>query len=510
MRIATRMSLSMAVILGTVALGAAGAYRTVRNMQFDARVVNHTGIVRGATQRLVKLELAGRPNDVLVNKLDRLVAGLIRGDAELRLPPATDPEYREKMLAVEGAWKDLRRLILEARGKPGLAPRVVEASEAYFGLTNEAVFAAEAFSEAKVRRFLAGLVGVTLAIFVALGMVWWNLLSRVAAPLRRVARELRKVAERDVTVRIDVRSRDEIGAVAESANAMIETLRALVMEAADASQNLASVSEELSATTANIASSTEEISAQSRQVAQGAQEMHTTVEDVARNARKVSEATDAARQSATKGGQVISRAVEAMEQIARVVEHAATTVRALGGETEKIGTVVQLIEDIADQTNLLALNAAIEAARAGEHGRGFAVVADEVRKLAEKTVRATQEIGTTIQRIQHESRRAVGAIDEGMETVSQGRELGERAGRSISEIKEVVADAAEQAVQIAAATEQLSATIREMAANMDEIAKGVAQTMEASSEVAATAETVAEQADDLRRLTAEFRTAEGS
>ncbi len=506
MRIAVRMSISMGVILGAVALGVGGAYRNVRDMQFDARVVNHTGIVRGATQRLVKLELAGRPSDELVGKLDRLVAGLIRGDQGLGLPAARDPVYREKMLRVEKAWKDLKALLLRARSEPGLAGAVLETSEAYFGLTNEAVFAAEAFSERKVRRFLVSLGAVTAVVFGAVVAVWWTLLARVAAPLRRLAAELRKVADKDVTVKLEVPGHDEIGDLAESANAMIETLRNLVAEASDASQSLASVSEELSATTAHIAASTEEISAQSRQVAQGAQEMNTTVQDVARNTRAVSDATDAAKRSATEGGEVITRTVEAMTRIARVVEHAAATVKSLGQEAEKIGTVIQLIEDIADQTNLLALNAAIEAARAGEHGRGFAVVADEVRKLAEKTVKATQEIAGTISRIQQESRRAVGAIDEGMDTVSEGRRLGEQAGRSILEIERVVADAAGQAEQIAAATEQLSATIREMAANMEEIAKGVEQTMQASSEVAATAETVAAQADDLRRLTAEFRT----
>jgi len=506
--IATRVSLSMGVIVVAVVLGAGGAYRQVRSMEYDGRVVNHTGIVRGATQRLVKLELAGRPNDKLMAKLDRLVAGLIDGDEELRLPRATDSAYREKMIAVREAWKRLRQTVLRARSDPSLRARLVDDSERYFGLTNEAVFAAERFSRAKVTWFLVALSVVTLSILAAVGVVWRTLLVKVAAPLRHVADRLQRVAERDVTVRLDVGGDDdEIAEVAASANAMIETLRTLVVQASEGSQELASISEELLATTSHIASSTEEISAQSREVAGGAQEMRTTVQEVARNARLVSEATEGARSSATQGGEVIGETVEAMNEIARVVEHAASTVRTLGEETRRIGNIVRLIQEIADQTNLLALNAAIEAARAGDHGKGFAVVAAEVRELAGKTVKATQEIAATIARIQQESQRAVDAIDEGMDTVARGRELGEKAGRSIHEIEGAVVHAAEQAEQIAAATEQLSATIQEMAVNMDEIAKGVAQTMGASSEVAATAESVASRAEDMRELTSRFRVA---
>ncbi|NOY45338.1 MAG: HAMP domain-containing protein [Deltaproteobacteria bacterium] len=507
MNIATRMSLSMGVIVVAVVVGAGGAYRQVRNMEYDGRVVNHTGIVRGATQRLVKLEMAGRPNDKLMEKLDRLVAALIQGDEELRIPPATDSAYREKMVAVQKAWKRLRRAVLKARSDPSLWGRVVDDSEKYFGLTNEAVFAAERFSRAKVTWFLVALSVVTLSILAAVGVVWRTLLTRVATPLRYVAERLRRVADRDVTVTLDLGSDDEIGEVAASANAMIETLRSLVVQASEASQELASISEELSATTNHIASSTEEISAQSREVAASAQEMSSTVQEVARNARAVDEATEEARRSATQGGEVIFETVAAMNEISRVVEHAASTVRSLGEETEKIGNVVQVIQEIATQTNLLALNAAIEAARAGEHGKGFGVVAAEVRELAGKTVKATQEIEATITRIQQESRKAVDAIDEGMSTVSRSKDLGEKAGRSVQEIESKVVDAAGQARQIAEATERLSATIRDMAVNMDEIAKGVAQTLGASSEVASTAETVASQAEEMQALTSRFRVA---
>ncbi len=506
MSISTRMTLLIAVVAAAVMAGAGVAYQQVRNMEFDGRVVNHAGIVRGATQRLVKLELAGRPNDGLIAKLDRLVNGLIEGDAELALPPARDPDFLAKMSAVRKSWGELKGLLLKGRTDPEARAGILDASEAYFKLTNDAVFAAEAFGKRKVLRFLAGVGVVTLMILGATLLVWRTLQTRVARPLHYLAGEIAKVARKDVTVRLEVKGNDEIGALAASANDMIGTMRDLIVEAKNASVELASISEELSATTAQIASANQQVSAQTRAVATGAQEMNTTVQDVAQNTAAANEASESARTTATEGGRVVEQAVDATRAIAQVVEQAATTVRALGERTQSIGTVIQVIEDIADQTNLLALNAAIEAARAGEHGRGFAVVADEVRKLAEKTVKATQEIGQTIASIQGESRRVVEAIDQGMETVAQGRELGERAGNAIHEIEGQVSSAAEQIQQIATATEELSATIRQMADNMEEIAVGTDQNTRAASEIAVTADALSKKAERLRDMTAEFQT----
>jgi methyl-accepting chemotaxis protein len=193
-----------------------------------------------------------------------------------------------------------------------------------------------------------------------------------------------------------------------------------------------------------------------------------------------------------------------MSEIAAVVEQAAGTASALGGEAEKIGVVVEVIQDIADQTNLLALNAAIEAARAGEHGRGFAVVADEVRKLAEKTVKATHEISQTITAIQNESRQALGAIEQGQQTVQKGEELGRAAGEAVHAIEGMATQASEQIQQIATATEELSVTIRETGSNLVQMARGVEQNTIAASEIAQTTDTVAKKAGELNAITEKF------
>ncbi len=351
-------------------------------------------------------------------------------------------------------------------------------------------------------------IGSALSALIVMAIAWGNV-SRIAGHLNRLIAMLRDISEGegDLTRRLEVRTRDELQEVARWFNRFVDGTARIVSEVKDVSVGLASVTEELSATTSQMAASNGEISTQALTVATAAEEMSSTVEDVACNASTAREAADGAQEAATEGARVISAAVEALREIGTVVEQAGATVGALGRRSDEISVVVEVIEDIADQTNLLALNAAIEAARAGEHGRGFAVVADEVRRLAEKTVKATREISRTVEAIQAEARRAVASMEESRARAGRGRELAERAGDAVDTMEQRVVASSSEIRQIAAATEELAATIQEVASNTDQIARGVEQSATSSSEVSRTAEELSRQTETLRGLVGRFRTA---
>jgi methyl-accepting chemotaxis protein len=194
-----------------------------------------------------------------------------------------------------------------------------------------------------------------------------------------------------------------------------------------------------------------------------------------------------------------------MGQIAEKVQESAKTVASLGERSDQIGAIIGTIEDIADQTNLLALNAAIEAARAGEQGRGFAVVADEVRALAERTTRATKEIGEMIKAIQKETNGAVAAMEQGVNQVETGTMEAAKSGQALRDILEQVNDVAMQVNQIATAAEEQTATTSEISNNMMQITEVVQQTSQGAQESATAAAQLYGNAEELQRLVQQFK-----
>jgi methyl-accepting chemotaxis protein len=233
--------------------------------------------------------------------------------------------------------------------------------------------------------------------------------------------------------------------------------------------------------------------------------MAATSNDIANNCSLAVDSANHASQTANNGAAIIQQTVAGMARIAAKVQDSARTLETLGGKSEQIGEIIGTIEDIADQTNLLALNAAIEAARAGEQGRGFAVVADEVRALAERTTRATREIGDMIKSIQAETRVAVAAMAEGVGEVEKGTADAARSGEALNEILAQVNDVTGQINQIATAAEEQTATTNEISGNMQRITDVVQETAGSSQQTAQAASHLSILAQDLQQIVDRFR-----
>ena len=311
--------------------------------------------------------------------------------------------------------------------------------------------------------------------------------------------------EGDLTKQIVVTSNDEFGQLADEINSLVEKIRGIISQIARTSEHVSSSAVELQSNAVQMAAGAEEVSAQAETVATAGEEMSATSGDIAQNCQMASEGSQLASAAAVSGARVVNETIAVMSSIAERVRSSSIAVESLGSRSDQIGAIVGTIEDIADQTNLLALNAAIEAARAGEQGRGFAVVADEVRALAERTTRATREIGEMIKTIQQETKGAVIAMEEGVIEVARGSEKAADSGKALEQILQQINDVNSQIHQVATAAEEQTATTSEISSNMLQITEVVAKTSRGAKESASSANQLSVLAEDLRRIVSQFK-----
>jgi len=327
----------------------------------------------------------------------------------------------------------------------------------------------------------------------------------IILPIRRLSLEVGKIAAGDLSVSVEHAGNDEVGQLTRDVNTMVESLRSIIGQVHSTANQVATAASQLRSSAEQIATGAEEVATQAATVATASEEMSATSGDIAQSCQLAADSSHKASSKASTGAMVVDATVQVMGRITSRVNETARSVVSLGSRSDQIGEIVGTIQDIADQTNLLALNAAIEAARAGEQGRGFAVVADEVRALAERTTKATHEIAAMIKVIQVETKSAVAAMEEGVSEVEQGTIEAAKSGQALQDILEEINAVFMQVNQVATAAEEQTATTSEISCNIHQITDVVQGTVRGAHESAVAANQLSQTAEALQRLVGQFR-----
>lgn len=350
---------------------------------------------------------------------------------------------------------------------------------------------------------IVGAISIFIGFFMSV-----KITKSIKAPVEKAAEQLELMSNGDFTFSISrnaIARGDEFGIIARAMDALNTNLKNVFNEIISSVHSLTTSATQLSSIAEEMSRTAESSSSRANSVATASEEMSQTVVDVAKNTASIAESAKKAVDTAQEGNKIVEKSVSEVKEIDLTVNESARFVKSLGERSVHIGEIISVINDIADQTNLLALNAAIEAARAGEQGRGFAVVADEVRKLAERTAQATSEIEEMIRAIQNEVNNAVEIMDSATKKVDIGVKLTAQAGEALKEIVKSSNELQLMVQQIASATEEMSATSEQISKEIMDIANASRDTTESSQETAQAAVNLSRIATNLDEKVRFFR-----
>jgi methyl-accepting chemotaxis protein len=355
--------------------------------------------------------------------------------------------------------------------------------------------------------FQKGMMFTIPLIIVAAGLVVVLLRYLLTKPLGSLVERFRDIAEGegDLTMRVDESRGDEIGELGKWFNTFVTRVHDLIVSFAGAAQEVAGASREIAASAGQMSCGMKEQNDQITQVSAAVEQMSASIVGVADNSAEAVKSAVESGETANHGGEIVTETLERMKSISQAVNSSSESVTELGKRGDQIGEIIGVINDIADQTNLLALNAAIEAARAGEHGRGFAVVADEVRKLAERTTQATEEVSCSIREIQSETSKAVEMMQSGTKEVDDGVRRASAAGESLQRIVSSALDVRHKIESIAATAEEQSSVATEISQSIQRVSATSAQVAEGTAQSALAGEQLSMKAEQLMNLIGKFK-----
>lgn len=505
------------------------------------REISTAGQLVMLTQRLAKNAnalLAGDTVDTEValllgkdtNEFRTLLAALREGDAQMRVAPAKDAETAARLEELATAFKvyqDSASAIL------GNMPRLIAAKNAAAAIFADSEKLLQA-TESAAREYdadlsgskmiyavmLLGLLAVAVSAFIAVDFIREEQRRREEAETQQAAvkrqndlnqaailrlmNEMQNFAEGDLTVKATV-GEDITGAVADSVNFAIEELRTLVSRITTAADQVTTASDSAQQTTVQMLAANDTQSQEIKSTSAQVLGMAKTINDVSSSATQSAEVARASLAAAEKGQQAVQNAISGMNGIRDQIQETAKRIKRLGESSQEIGEIVELISDITEQTNVLAMNAAIQAASAGEAGRGFTVVAEEVQRLAERSGEATKQIGAIVKTIQTDTQDAVSAMEKSTQGVVEGARLSDTAGQALAEIGEVSRKLAQLIESISQTTQTQAKAAGDVAASMGNILGIAEQATEGTKRTALSVGQLATLARDLKSSVANFK-----